>query len=107
MKLDLPPSDSDSPKARLPYEASEPAEAHDIPASIDDTELHYPTEEDESVPHDHLEGHDEVEPHAMRDAHRRDDSVTHSQMRLAQDERSEGSNVELFERDEPVSPFGG
>lgn len=107
MKLDLPPSDSDGPEARMPFEAAEPVEAHDIPASVDVAESRpLEFEGDSAEPQDHLEGHDEIEPLAMRDAHHLDDSLAHPHMRLAQDHSIEDSNVELFESDEPVSPFG-
>lgn len=110
MKLDLPPSDSDAPEARLPLESAEPvepAEAHDVPASIDVAELHSSEEEfeDAAASPDHLEGHDEIEPLAVRES-RHGDSIPHPHMRLAQDDINDESNAELFERDEPVSPFG-
>ncbi len=107
MQLDLPAAESDEAGAKIPSESAEPAESHDSPAAIDRAEPHFLDEDDEpGPPHDHLEGRDEIEPHTDGDVHRRDASATHSHMRLVQDDSSEESNVELFERDEPVSPFG-
>ena len=92
--------------------AVEPVEGQDAPASVEHAELRYSNDFDDTLEeHDHLEGHDAIEP-ATAEARLLPESIQHhSHMRLTprhQDEAHSGedSDVELFEPEEPVSPFG-
>jgi hypothetical protein len=92
---------------------AEPAEAQDAAASVEHAELHYSHADDDAAEeHDHLEGHTDIEPEKTAEAHSLPEPIQHhSHMRLAQNQLDEEHStddfdVELFEPEEPVSPFG-
>jgi hypothetical protein len=110
--------DSEEPGGEFPPEpqvggsgvSMEPAEAHDATATLERAELHLAEYGSDTFENDHLEGHGNVEPAASGDGGLLDDAMSQSHMRIPSDnlseERAQESDVELFEPEAPVSPFG-
>jgi hypothetical protein len=115
---DLPFSEDQESPGRFDAEADveqtmgskQPAEAQDATVTLERAEPHFSEDAYETLENDHLEGHDNIEPTASAGGGLLEDPTGHPHMRIAGDdlseERLEESDVELFEPEAPVSPFG-